>query len=149
MWPVIHLRQGSGPLEYPRLVQIWRSAVDATHHFLTAADRTEIESNLAGVYFPQVRLTVAEVDGRAVGFAGTAENDLVMLFIDADARGQGIGGALLNHVVADQDVRTVDVNEQNDQAVGFYEHKGFAITGRSETDGEGRPYPVLHMTLRR
>ena len=111
------------------------------------ADRAEIQRNLAGGYFPNVRLTVAEISGRAVGFAGTADGDLAMLFIDADARGQHVGGTLLDHVVSTQGVRTVDVNEQNDQAVGFYLHKGFVVTGRSELDGDGRPYPLLHLTL--
>ncbi|CAM3806716.1 acetyltransferase [Tsukamurella strandjordii] len=145
--PVIELRETSGPDEYPRLVRIWRSSVDATHHFLASADRDEIEGNLADSYFPQVRLTVADLDGRPVGFAGTADRELVMLFVDADARGRGIGGALLDHVVAEQGVRTVDVNEQNEQAVGFYARKGFTVAGRSATDGEGRPYPLLHLAL--
>ncbi|MBF6235557.1 Uncharacterized N-acetyltransferase YjaB [Nocardia otitidiscaviarum] len=144
---VIRLRASVGPVEYPRLVEIWRSAVDATHHFLADPDRDEIEGQLAGGYFPQVRLTVAEFDGRVVGFAGTAAGDLVMLFVDAEARGQGVGGALLDHTIAEHGVRTVDVNEQNDRAVGFYVRKGFVVTGRSETDGEGRPYPLLHLAL--
>nr|WP_218022142.1 acetyltransferase [Tsukamurella paurometabola] len=143
----MELREASGPDEYPRLVRIWRSAVDATHHFLADADRDRIERDLAGVYFPQVRLTVADLDGHSVGFAGTAGGDLVMLFVDAAARGRGIGSALVDHVLAEQGVRTVDVNEQNDQAVGFYARKGFVITGRSETDGEGRPYPLLHLAI--
>jgi putative acetyltransferase len=39
------------------------------------------------------------------------------------------------------------VNEQNPQAVGFYEHIGFLITGRSTLDGQGKPFPLLHMKL--
>jgi putative acetyltransferase len=39
------------------------------------------------------------------------------------------------------------VNEQNPEAVGFYLHYGFAQTGRSPLDGEGRPFPLLHMSL--
>jgi hypothetical protein len=42
----------------------------------------------------------------------------------------------------------VDVNEQNGQAVGFYLRMGFATEGRSELDGMGKPYPLLHMRLR-
>ena len=39
----------------------------------------------------------------------------------------------------------VDVNEQNDDAVGFYASLGFSVVGRSPTDGGGRPFPLLHM----
>lgn len=44
---------------------------------------------------------------------------------------------------------TVDVNEQNTQAVGFYARAGFTVTGRSPVDDEGRPYPLLHLALTR
>lgn len=43
---------------------------------------------------------------------------------------------------------TTDVNEQNAQAVGFYERMGFARTGRSGRDGQGRAYPLPHLRHR-
>lgn len=42
-------------------------------------------------------------------------------------------------------MRCLDVNEQNEQAVGFYLHMGFEVAGRSELDGTGKPYPLLHL----
>lgn len=50
---------------------------------------------------------------------------------------------------ASRQALSVDVNEQNPQAVGFYLHYGFVQTGRSPLDGEGRPFPLLHMSLLR
>lgn len=141
------IRDCRGPEEFPELVAIWRSAVDATHGFLTAEDRDGIETQLAVAYFPQVRLSVAEVDGRVDGLAGTAEDRLEMLFVDASAHRQGIGSALLGHVIAEQGVHSVDVNEQNPGAAAFYACHGFTVTGRSETDDAGRPYPLLHLAL--
>lgn len=141
----MRVRDCVGPAEYPRLVAIWRSAVDATHDFLAEADRADIESQLADAYFPSVRLTVAEIDGEPVGFAGTAGEHLEMLFVHADTRGHGIGSALLEHAITEQRIRYVDVNEQNEQAVEFYTRRGFVVTGRSELDDAGRPYPLLHM----
>ncbi|WP_350222999.1 acetyltransferase [Mycolicibacter virginiensis] len=141
----MRIRDCVGPAEYPRLVAIWRSAVDATHDFLTEPDRVAIESQLADAYFPSVRLTVAEIDGDPVGFAGTAGERLEMLFVHADARGRGVGSALLEHATAEHGIRLVDVNKQNEQAVDFYVRRGFVVTGRSELDDAGRPYPLLHM----
>jgi putative acetyltransferase len=40
---------------------------------------------------------------------------------------------------------TVDVNEQNAAARGFYEALGFDVVARSLLDETGRPYPILHM----
>jgi putative acetyltransferase len=44
--------------------------------------------------------------------------------------------------------RKFDVNEQNDQAVGFYKKCGFETTSRSELDFSGKPYQTLHVELR-
>lgn len=67
-----------------------------------------------------------------------------MLFIDADSHGKGIGRSLLRWAI-EQGANKLDVNEQNPQALAFYQHCGFEITGRSALDGQGRPFPLLHM----
>jgi hypothetical protein len=36
---------------------------------------------------------------------------------------------------------------QNAQALGFYRHLGFMEIGHSPSDGQGRPYPLIHMRL--
>jgi len=143
----VTIRPVAGSAEYPRLVEIWRSAVLATHDFLAEEDRRQIESVLASDYLPQVLLTAAEADGRIVGFAGTADGRLEMLFVEAAQRGHGVGRMLLEHVVAEQEVVALDVNEQNAGAARFYERNGFRVTGRSEVDEAGRPYPLLHLSL--
>lgn len=143
----VSIRRSSGPDEYPRLVEIWRSAVDATHDFLAEADRDDIESCLASDYLPQVDLHVAESGGVVVGFAGVSGMNLEMLFVEASQRGKGIGTALLSRVEAECGVRTVDVNEQNVHAVEFYRRRNFGRVGRSALDDQGRPYPLLHMAL--
>lgn len=143
----IIIRACLGQEEYAALVEIWRSAVRATHDFLDESDFARIESHLASDYFPAVTLTVAEKEGEPVGFAGVHGDGLEMLFVSDSARGQGIGSALLAEVVANQAVSKVDVNEQNHDAYGFYLSKGFVKVGRSELDGDGRPYPTIHMEL--
>ncbi|MGL5619396.1 MAG: GNAT family N-acetyltransferase, partial [Tannerellaceae bacterium] len=72
---------------------------------------------------------------------------LEMLFVDNDYRYCGIGKTLVTYAIAALHVNKVDVNEQNVQAVGFYKHMGFEIQRRSELDGEGKAYPILHMQL--
>ena len=41
----------------------------------------------------------------------------------------------------------LDVNEQNPQALAFYQRMGFQVVGRSAVDGQGNPFPLLHMKL--
>ncbi|MFR7392717.1 MAG: GNAT family N-acetyltransferase [Anaerostipes hadrus] len=45
-------------------------------------------------------------------------------------------------------MKEVTVNEQNPQAVGFYEHMGFITYKRTDHDEEGNPYPLLYMRLK-
>lgn len=139
------LRPCHGEAEWPRLVAIWRSSVEATHQFLTAADIDDLERRMTRQYLPAVEITVAQAGQGLVGFSGIADGKLEMLFIDAAARGHGAGSALLRQAVAAHPALRVDVNEQNPEAVGFYLHHGLHIVGYSPTDGEGRPFPLLQL----
>ncbi|MGB3483303.1 MAG: GNAT family N-acetyltransferase, partial [Mycobacterium sp.] len=142
------LRSCAGPAEWPALAQIWRSAVTATHDFLTSADIDFFESRLLAEYLGAVRLTVATVGGVAVAFSGLAEGKLEMLFVDQQYRGSGVGSVLLRDAIVTHPGLLVDVNEQNTQAVGFYRRHGFVTVGRQETDPEGRLFPILNLALR-
>lgn len=62
-----------------------------------------------------------------------------------DFRGKGIGKELITYAIEKLQACKVDVNEQNPQAVGFYQRMGFSVVSRSELDAEGRAYPILHM----
>ncbi|RVW05517.1 GNAT family N-acetyltransferase [Rhodococcus xishaensis] len=139
------LRPCLGEQEWPVLVGIWRSAVEATHDFLTREEVESYESRMVSDYLPAVDVVVAEVDGIPAGFFGLVDNSLEMLFVDDSYRGHGVGAALLGRAVADHPDLVLDVNEQNPQAVGFYERHGFVTLSRSATDSDGLPFPTLHM----
>lgn len=68
-----------------------------------------------------------------------------MLFLSPAVRGQGLGRQLMQHAVENYAVNELTVNEQNPQAVGFYEHLGFTTYKRTDHDEEGGPYPLLYM----
>lgn len=132
--------------DYPHLIEIWESAVLNTHDFLKDEDFTYYKEQIS-VYFEHVTLSGFEEDGALVGFMGIAEEHLEMLFVHNDCRGKGIGKKLIRYAIDNLKVTKVDVNEQNTHAVGFYEHIGFHILKRSELDGQGKKYPILHMGL--
>ena len=141
--------RSSRPADLPFLLEIWRGSVRATHDFLLPGDFEAIEKLVANDYLPAAPLHVAaDGDDWPLAFMGMSDRHIDSLFIDPDRRGQGIGTLLVRHA-RDQGEGplSVDVNEQNAQAVGFYRHLGFIETGRSALDGDGRPYPLLHMRL--
>ena len=135
----------SRPEDGPRVVEIWAAAVDATHDFLTPEDRAAIGKEVED-FLPYAQMTLAVDDrDRAIGFMLIDNGHMEALFIDPAHRGAGVGAIMIDYALAVHPSLSTDVNEQNAQAVGFYEHMGFERTGWSATDGQGRPYPLIHL----
>lgn len=131
--------------DYPVLIDIWESAVKATHHFLSDEDFEFYKSHIP-IYFQHVTLFAYKDDkGVIKGFLGVEDDSIEMLFVDNESRGTGIGRVLLDYAVNTLNTRRVDVNEHNTQALEFYYHFGFREVDRSEYDGEGKEYPILHL----
>ncbi|MDG4715065.1 GNAT family N-acetyltransferase [Winogradskyella marincola] len=135
--------------EYKEVVELWEASVRATHHFLKEEDIEHFKPLILNTYLDAVELKCIRNNRKIVGFLGVAGQTLEMLFIHPDSRGKGIGKTLLNYSIDKLKVTKVDVNEQNEQAVGFYKHSGFEVIKRSELDSSGKPYPTLHMELKK
>lgn len=130
------------------LVMLWRASVEATHTFLTCEDIKRIEGYVPQALESVEHLVVAwDPENTPLGFIGAAGQKIEMLFLHPAARGQGLRRCLVEHARERYNASEVDVNEQNDQACAFYEHMGFAVVSRSETDDAGDPFPILHMRL--
>lgn len=133
--------------DIPGLLDLWERSVVKTHHFLTPVDiaalKPEVEQALLAL-----AVWVVELNGKPAGFAGLNGDKVEALFIDPDAMGAGLGTRLLRHareLRGPEATLLVDVNADNPDATAFYLARGFVQTGRSETDGAGRPFPLLHL----
>ena len=131
--------------DYLTLIDLWERSVRATHDFLPETEIAQLKPLILNEYFAQVLLHVVVRDNQILGFLGSSEDNIEMLFIDPDFRRTGVGSSLLDFTVKQLGIYKVDVNEQNTQAVNFYKKSGFEVVGRSELDGQGNPYPLLHM----
>lgn len=142
MWQIVRCHED----DFEALVGIWERSVRASHDFLTEVAFNEIRAALVPCYFPGVDLYAIADKGSFVGFIGLSADTIEMLFIDAGCRNHGYGSALIDFAKRKGAVK-VDVNEQNPSALKFYEAKGFRVIARDETDGDGRSYPILHLSL--
>lgn len=141
----MRIRKGT-PADMPRALEIWRSAVDATHSFLTPEDRAEIDRMVAEEFLPAAELWLAlDDEGAPQGFLVMDGEMIDALFVDAAVHGRGFGTALIGHALALAPQALVDASEQATNALPFYEARGFVRVGRSETDPQGRPYPLVHL----
>nr|WP_314095452.1 acetyltransferase [uncultured Shinella sp.] len=136
----------SKPADITRTYEIWRTSVEATHHFLSPLHFLQIDDLVRNSYLPSVELLLAVNDQDiAHGFMGSTNDQIDALFVHADSRGKGIGRFLVDHMRKSRSEVTVDVNEQNVSGCGFYRRLGFLPVGRSETDVQNLPYPLLHL----
>ena len=139
--------------DHPAILTVWEASVRATHHFLTEADIRFFKPLIRDQYLDAVDLyCLKDGQGAIHGFLGvtgkgvTGQN-IEMLFLAPQSRGKGLGKRLVRFALDQLGATRVDVNEQNPDALAFYRHMGFRVTGRSELDGTGKPYPLLHMQL--
>ena len=129
------------------LVDMWEKSVKASHLFLTDDGIQEIKN-----YVPQaiqnVETLVVAIENTPVAFMGVENKRLEMLFVHPDYIGNGIGKKLVQLGIENFGINELTVNEQNPNAVGFYEHIGFKTYRRTELDEAGMPYPLLYMKLK-
>lgn len=135
--------------EYSEIIKVWEASVRATHDFLLEEDIIYFQPCILKEYLKAVNLRCTKnATNKITGFLGASGQNLEMLFIHPEFRGKHFGKNLLHYAVDTLGINEVDVNEQNEQAVGFYLNFGFKVVKRSALDQTGKPYPVLHMKLK-
>lgn len=128
------------------LLNIWENSVRETHTFLSDAEITKIKEYVPQALTDISHLVIAANDsGEPTAFMGIEGSRLEMLFFSPEERGKGIGKQLVQWGISGYAINEVTVNEQNTQAVGFYEHIGFRTYKRTACDELGNPYPLLYM----
>lgn len=143
-----HSIEPAVPADYIEIVEVWEASVRATHHFLKEEHIQYFKPLILRDYLKAVQLWCVRDDEKKItGFLGVADGNIEMLFLHPSVTGKGLGKKLTHVAIHDLKATKVDVNEQNEQAVGFYHHLGFKTVRRSEKDGLGKPFPILHMEL--
>ncbi|MDE9516624.1 GNAT family N-acetyltransferase [Xenorhabdus bovienii] len=143
----MYLKQAT-ETDFAILIQIWEASVRATHDFLPETIIEELRPLILNDYLPNLIIYKAVNDQHIIeGFVAVDQQRVEMLFISPQARGKGIGKMLLAFAMTELQINELDVNEQNEQGVGFYKHMVFQVFARSEVDGQGNPFPLLHMKL--
>ena len=117
-----------------QMVTVWEKSVRATHDFLTPADVDYYKEIVVKIDFSFFQVFCLTQEDNVLGFIGIVDNKIEMLFLSPEYIGQGLG-------------KTLDVNEENHNAVKFYLKFGFVPYDRTEKDSEGKDFPILKMRL--
>lgn len=139
------------PIDKPRmdklldsLINAWERSVRATHHFLTEQDIQKLIP-LVRKRLKSIALFVLNDNKSPVAFMGLSDDKIEMLFVSPDYFRQGVGQRLVRFAIDEYKIHYVDVNEQNPNALAFYQKMGFHVFERTETDELGNPFLILKM----
>ncbi|MGO4706913.1 N-acetyltransferase family protein [Microvirga sp. 2MCAF38] len=83
------------------------------------------------------RMTVAESEGKLLGFLLLTDGHIDMLFMDPNAAGKGAGTLLLRDAEA-AGATTLECFRDNHAARGFYERNGWVLSRAYERDFAGK-----------
>jgi len=146
--PVPIMINSASQRDYPAIIELWELSVRASHLFLPEDYLQRIKKLLPSILEAVKLFGHLDKDQKTItGFLGVTDEKIEMLFVHPDKRGQGIGTLLNKFAMEQLHTYKVDVNEQNEQAVGFYKKIGYEIVGRTEVDGLGKPFPILQMAF--
>ena len=124
------------PQDYDELLTVWEASVRSTHHFLAEKDIQFYKPLIREQYFLAVELYIIRNEKEEIAaFMGLSDELIEMLFVRPDQQGKGYGKRLMEYAVHQK------------QACRFYQHMGFQVAGRDETDPTGKPFPILHLQL--
>lgn len=142
------IREFTDRSRWPELLSIWEAAVRDSHHFLSEEDIAFFRDKIPSEYLPYLSVFgITDGQDKLCGFMALSDEMIEMLFIHPSVKGEGYGTRLLRFATESKGMRRVDVNEDNPQALRFYQNRGFKVTGREASDPSGKPFPILHLSL--
>lgn len=141
----MHIRPYDLP-DLDPLMALWERSVRATHDFLGETVIGQLIPIVRRHVLPVIETWILVDSGDILGFVSLNGRKVEALFVDPSHMGKGAGRRLMQHA---RELKgsplALDVNEQNPAALAFYKKQGFIITGRSQVDGMGLPFPLLHL----
>lgn len=129
------------------VIALWRRSSDLAHPFLTPAFQDRVQDMLRGIFAAgTAEVSVAQDDGRVVGFIAMIGDQIAGLFVDPAFLGKGHGRALVEVAKTGRETLTVEVFAANGIGRAFYDRAGFSKSSESIHDDTGET--LLHLQLR-
>lgn len=122
---------------YEEMAGVWLRASLSAHGFIAPSYWIANEGPMREKYLPASENYAYVCGGELKGFISLSGNRVEALFVGPGHQGRGIGRALLEYAKGLRSVLTLDVYEQNRQALRFYERNGFARVEESIDHGTG------------
>ncbi|MCI8803326.1 MAG: GNAT family N-acetyltransferase [Oscillibacter sp.] len=128
--------------ELPEIAEIWLAANLDAHSFIAPACW---KGHFAGLVpqLEQAELLVYEDAGGLQGFMGLDGDLIAGLFVRREARGRGIGRALMDEAKGRRERLRLHVYRKNAGALRFYRREGFSVLEEQTDPGTGEAESVM------
>ncbi|MDR2302735.1 MAG: GNAT family N-acetyltransferase [Deltaproteobacteria bacterium] len=133
--------------DHGQAMELWANSVSDSHDFVSEKDFDYYRAVLPKYLLDVNLYGLVDNNNKLKAFIGVSNDKIELLFVHPKQTRKGYGKFLVNYAINELKIKKVDVNEQNINALRFYEKMGFKIANRSELDGEGLPYPILYLEL--
>lgn len=120
-----------------QIIKIWLNGNIETHHFV-AKQYWKAHVPMVRKQLLQAEVYVYETDGVIQGFVGMQENYIAGIFVKKQWRCMGIGKQLLNYIKQIYTILSLNVYQQNERAIKFYQQEGFSIISEDVEENTGQ-----------
>lgn len=110
-----------------KVVATWYQAFRLAHPFLKADFVEKVKVDMGNIYLPNSETWVYEENGSILGFVSMLDNEIGGLFIQPSHHGKGIGTQLVDYVHQFHEELEVEVFENNEIGIPFYNKYGFEL----------------------
>lgn len=127
------------------LIEIWERSVRATHDFITEEQIKKYKSIILKNALSKGEVLCSVYNDEIIGFGTVNDKNLGMLFLDPKYFRRGFGEKILNYIIKNYKIKTLEVYEENKRAYNLYIKSGFEVVKRTEKDERGNNIPLLYM----
>lgn len=128
------------PADYEAIAELWEASVRATHHFLKPEEIGFYKPYLVKYALPACRLYgIKTNEGKLCAFIGLSDDKIEMLFVNPKFFKNGCGRRLVDFAEREKNIKKVDVNEENPQALAFYLHMGSTLPAAAKWTATASP----------
>lgn len=133
------------------VIAVWHASKQAAYWYLPTEQGLTLADNdrvFRTYILPGVAIWVAEMDGAITGFLAMKGSYVDRLYVRPHAQGRGVGSALmLKAMELSPAGLQLHTHQQNEQARGFYERRGFrAVRFGISPPPESAPDVEYHWT---
>jgi len=114
-------------IDSEKVVETWYQAFFLAHPFLAKDFVEKVKVDMRNIYLPNSETWVYEENEVVLGFVSMLDNEIGGLFIQPSHHGKGIGTQLVDYVHQFHEELEVEVFENNEIGIPFYNKYGFEL----------------------